>query len=145
MCPPGYSLQDPNDIYSSCKPDFKLSSCEEYAERAKKGEYKLLRLPNTDFIYNDYERLNSSDEAECQNACLKDCFCAAASFNPNGGSIGCWKKKTPLYNGKTDRNVQDIFWIKVGNTNLTSDQYNPNDSFPPLKTKNKVIHHSKHC
>ncbi|CAO2837227.1 unnamed protein product [Amaranthus hypochondriacus] len=138
MCPPGYSFQDPDDIYSSCKPDFKLSSCEEYAERAMKGEYKLLHRPNTDFIYNDYERLNSSDEAECQNACLKDCFCAAATFNLEGVSAGCWKKKAPLYNGKTDGNVQGIFWIKVGNTNLSSDQRNPYDSFPPLKTKNKV-------
>ncbi|KMT14147.1 hypothetical protein BVRB_4g079680 [Beta vulgaris subsp. vulgaris] len=133
-CPQGYSLLDPGDQYSSCKPDFKLDGCERYAEKAMKGAYKLIRLPITDWPFNDYERLDPSNEEDCKNSCLKDCFCAAANFNDNG----CSKKKAPLSNGRKDTTVRRTTWIKVGNLNYTNDLFKPNVSFPPPSTKNKV-------
>lgn len=56
------------------------------------GGYKLVHFPSTDFIFNDYKRVSSSDELDCRNACLKDCYCAAVNFRVtnDGDSIGCW-------------------------------------------------------
>ncbi|KMT14398.1 hypothetical protein BVRB_4g071770 [Beta vulgaris subsp. vulgaris] len=131
MCPQGYSLLDPNDPYSSCNPNFKLHSCDHgFAESSTNNEYKLVRLQNTDFIYNDYERIDSHNEKDCQNACLQDCFCAAASFQLESGNSGCWKKKAPLYNGRKDSTVIQAFWIKVGNASFSSDPLEPSVPFP---------------
>ncbi|CAO2837226.1 unnamed protein product [Amaranthus hypochondriacus] len=131
-CPQGYSLLDPDDIYGSCKPDFKLDNCEGSAESVKKGDYKLVRLPITDWPFNDYERLNPSTEEDCFSSCLNDCFCAAAIFQ-NQDSSGCWKKKAPLSNGRKDNTLLGTTWIKIGTVN---------NSDCPLNTiptgKNKV-------
>ncbi|XP_021863262.2 G-type lectin S-receptor-like serine/threonine-protein kinase LECRK4 isoform X1 [Spinacia oleracea] len=138
-CPRGYSRVDPSDQFGSCKPDFKLQSCEGYAgEISMKGDYKLVRLQNTDFVFNDYERVNSNNEEDCKNACLKDCYCAAAAFALFGSNSGCWKKKAPLSNGRTDSSVTDGFWIKVGNANISNNPLNPYVNFPPLTAKNKT-------
>ncbi|CAO2838482.1 unnamed protein product [Amaranthus hypochondriacus] len=138
-CPPGYSLVEPNDKYSDCKPDFRLDSCESSAKRVMNGGYKLVRLPSTDFIFNDYKRVNASDELDCQNACLKDCYCAAVNFRVDSDTIGCWMKKAPLSNGRKGNSIPGSAWIKVGNANLSSDAFNPTDVFPP-STKNEVNH-----
>ncbi|KNA25157.1 hypothetical protein SOVF_008830 [Spinacia oleracea] len=137
-CPRGYSHLDPNDQYGSCKPDFKLESCEGHAENAKGGEYTLVRLPNTDFRYNDYERLDSNNEEDCKNSCLKDCYCAVASFKSLGDDSGCWKKKAPLSNGREDISLTPGCWIKVGNVNISNDPLNPSLTFPPVTAKNKT-------
>ncbi|XP_050239733.1 G-type lectin S-receptor-like serine/threonine-protein kinase LECRK2 [Quercus robur] len=39
-CPPGYSLMDPNDQYSSCKPDF-IQGCEEDKLSSSEDQYSL--------------------------------------------------------------------------------------------------------
>ncbi|KMT14414.1 hypothetical protein BVRB_4g071930 [Beta vulgaris subsp. vulgaris] len=103
-----------------------------------KSEYKMVRHPNTDFTFNDYEWLDSKDEANCKNSCLKDCFCAAALFLLDGSSYGCWKKAAPLSNGRTDSIVTGNIWIKLGNANFSNDPLNPFAPFPPSKAKNKV-------
>ncbi|XP_021863274.2 G-type lectin S-receptor-like serine/threonine-protein kinase RLK1 [Spinacia oleracea] len=138
-CPLGYSRLDPDDQFGRCKPNFKLQSCEgNAAEISMKDEYNLVRLTNTDFTYNDYERVSSNNEEDCKNACLKDCYCAAASFQLFGDNSGCWKKKAPLFNGRTDSSVTDGFWIKVRKANISNDPLNPYVNFPPLTAKNKT-------
>ncbi|XP_021771994.1 G-type lectin S-receptor-like serine/threonine-protein kinase LECRK3 [Chenopodium quinoa] len=125
-CAQGYSLIDPNVQYGGCKPDFKLQNCEDYADRSMNGEYSLVQLQNTDFVNNDYERVDSRSEADCKDSCLKDCFCAAASFSLYGSNSGCWKKKAPLFNGKKDSSVNyNFFWIKVRSVNMSNDPLNP--------------------
>ncbi|XP_021728908.1 G-type lectin S-receptor-like serine/threonine-protein kinase RLK1 [Chenopodium quinoa] len=124
-CAQGYSLIDPNVQYGGCKPDFKLENCEDYAARSMKGEYSLVQLQNTDFIYNDFERVDSRSEADCKYSCLKDCFCAAASFQLSGDNSGCWKKKAPLFNGRKDSTINQNFWIKVEKVNMSNDPLNP--------------------
>ncbi|KNA25158.1 hypothetical protein SOVF_008840 [Spinacia oleracea] len=137
-CPQGYSFRDPNDKYSSCKPDF-LDGCEGYAERSLKGEYNLKLVPTTDWPFNDYERLDPYNEEDCKTSCLKECFCAAVIFKePNTKDHGCWKKRAPLSNGRKDTTVLGTTWIKVGNVNISNDPLNPFVSDPPSKAKNKV-------
>ncbi|XP_021728896.1 G-type lectin S-receptor-like serine/threonine-protein kinase LECRK3 [Chenopodium quinoa] len=120
-CPQGYSLTDPNVQYGGCKPDFKLQICDDNAERSMKGEYSLVQLQNTDFVYNDYEMVNSKSEEDCKSSCLEDCFCAAASFS--GDDSGCLKKKAPLFNGRKHSSINQSFWIKVGNVNMSNDPF----------------------
>ncbi|KMT14418.1 hypothetical protein BVRB_4g071970 [Beta vulgaris subsp. vulgaris] len=135
-CPQGYSLLDPKDQYSSCKPDFELDSCEGYPKSTMKGEYKLVSLLNTDFTLNDYERLNATNEEDCKNFCLEDCVCAAVVFQLGGKVPGCWKKKAPLTNGRKDMvAISVVSWIKVGNANISSDPHNPSVT---LATKKKI-------
>lgn len=130
-----YSLLNPNDAYGSCKPDFKLEGCEGYAERAEKGEYQMMHVPNTDWPFNDYERLDPYTEEDCKNSCLNDCFCAAAFFGTSWLGAGCWKKKGPLSNGRQDNTLQGISWIKLGNVNNSNDLSNP---FIPVPKKDKL-------
>ncbi|XP_021728894.1 G-type lectin S-receptor-like serine/threonine-protein kinase LECRK3 [Chenopodium quinoa] len=137
-CPQGYSLTDPNVQYDGCKPDFNLVDCEDYAERTMKGEYSIVQILNTDFNFNDYERVDSRNEDDCKNSCLKDCFCAGASFELSGKDVGCWKKKAPLLNGVTDGFIGRNFWLKVRNVNKSNDPLNPNVTFPPMTRKSKM-------
>ncbi|XP_021771995.1 G-type lectin S-receptor-like serine/threonine-protein kinase LECRK3 [Chenopodium quinoa] len=142
-CPKGYSFLDPNDMFGSCKPDFALESCERYAERSIRGEYRLVPLPNTDWPWNDYERLDPCSEEDCKNSCLKDCFCAAAIFGDVNNPAGCWKKKAPLSNGRRDSTVIGTAWIKVGNVSISNNSISTFVSLPPPTTKNKVKYLNK--
>uniref|UniRef100_A0A803KLZ8 Receptor-like serine/threonine-protein kinase n=1 Tax=Chenopodium quinoa TaxID=63459 RepID=A0A803KLZ8_CHEQI len=137
-CPPGYSFLDFNNTYGSCEPDFQADKCEGYAERSIKGEYRLERLPSTNWPFSDYEKLGPYNEDDCKNSCLSDCFCAAVVFQDNNTPI-CWKKKAPLSYGRQDTKVQETTWIKVGNVKFSNDPLNPFVPLPP-KAKKQVYH-----
>ncbi|KNA25171.1 hypothetical protein SOVF_008960 [Spinacia oleracea] len=136
-CPPGYSLLDSNDTYGSCKPDFKADGCVEYAQRSMKNEYRLERLPSTNWPFSDYEKLGPYNEDDCKMSCLTDCFCAAVAFQDSNSPI-CWKKKAPLSYGRQDTKVRETTWIKVGNVNFSNDPLNTFVPLFPPKAKNKV-------
>ncbi|XP_074318917.1 G-type lectin S-receptor-like serine/threonine-protein kinase LECRK4 [Silene latifolia] len=111
---------DPNDINGSCEPDLKLDHCENF-EDAENYEYELILLQNTNWPSADYARLSTSNEEECKNSCLNDCFCAAVIFSGSD----CWKKRPPLSNGRHGSWETSRAWLKVGLGNATGDPNNP--------------------
>ncbi|KAE8037048.1 hypothetical protein FH972_009674 [Carpinus fangiana] len=72
-------------------------------------------MPNTDWPGSDYEYFHGQTDGWCRAACLDDCLCAAAIYQ-NGT---CWKKRTPLSNGRTDSIVQTTTLIKIRKGNST--------------------------
>ncbi|XP_021728897.1 G-type lectin S-receptor-like serine/threonine-protein kinase RLK1 [Chenopodium quinoa] len=129
-CPQGYSLQDPNDTYGNCVPNFKQSVCEAQGQSAAKDKYELHELKNTNWPFGDYARLQTVSKEVCRSSCLNDCFCAAAIFNEHAST--CWKKKLPLSNGMEDTAVTGITFLKVWNGNSS-------DNPTVINKKNHVV------
>ncbi|XP_062083931.1 G-type lectin S-receptor-like serine/threonine-protein kinase LECRK3 [Humulus lupulus] len=122
-CPNGYSFIDQNDVMKGCQPNFEAQSCDQESEDEENFNFNIME--NTDWPLSDYEHFQFVDENWCRKACLGDCFCAVAIFR-NGE---CWKKKTPLSNGKFDPNDEGKALIKVRIDNSTSDHpHKKNDS-----------------
>ncbi|KAF3454067.1 hypothetical protein FNV43_RR04514 [Rhamnella rubrinervis] len=91
-CPEGYSLLDPNDEYSGCKPNF-LVGCE--SSQDQEDEYFMRELPNIDWPTSDYELFHPFDDDSCRNSCLHDCLCAASIFFGSSVLVNCilvWKE-----------------------------------------------------
>ena len=132
-CPPGYSLIDPNDQYSSCKVDF-IQGCEEDKLSSTKDIYSVEELTYTDWPTSDYLRLEPFTEVDCRNSCLQDCICAVAIFTENKT---CWKKKLPLSNGRYDGKFSGKAFIKVRKSTIPGSYLpNPNNT-PDRKKKNQ--------
>ncbi|XP_073157418.1 G-type lectin S-receptor-like serine/threonine-protein kinase LECRK3 [Henckelia pumila] len=113
FCPTGYSLIDPSDKMSGCKPDFTAQSCDQESE--DKSLFTFVDMPNTNFYGFDYITYQQVREDWCRQSCLDDCFCAAASYDRNT----CWKKKYPLSNGRLDSGIGGKALIKVRKGNAT--------------------------
>ncbi|KAA8549589.1 hypothetical protein F0562_001393 [Nyssa sinensis] len=113
-CPPGYSSLDPNDQFSSCRPNFIQGCYDGPGPHSSEDLYSIEELPNTDWPFSDYMHLQPFSEGECRNSCLQDCMCPAAIFRDQT----CWKKKLPLSNGRTDRTERSKAFIKVGKGNF---------------------------
>uniref|UniRef100_A0A803PX07 Receptor-like serine/threonine-protein kinase n=1 Tax=Cannabis sativa TaxID=3483 RepID=A0A803PX07_CANSA len=106
-CPSGYSFIDQNDEMKGCQQNFEAQSCDK--DSKDEENFYFNTMENTDWPLSDYEYFRLVDENWCRKACLGDCFCAVAIFR-NGE---CWKKKTPLSNGKLDSSVGGKALIKV--------------------------------
>ncbi|KAL5567261.1 hypothetical protein UlMin_030425 [Ulmus minor] len=113
VCPKGYSLLDPNDVYGSCKPDF-TQSCAEKASSTK-DQYDVVELTNTVWPTSDYIRLFPVTAEMCKESCLLDCMCFVAIFEDGT----CSKKKLPLSNGRVDPKRNTIAFIKMPKENHT--------------------------
>ncbi|MQL74383.1 hypothetical protein Taro_006742 [Colocasia esculenta] len=128
-CPPQYSFVDPARKYKGCKPDFPPQSCDaDEGGGAPVGEFRIERMPGTDWPYNDYEHLKPMSEEQCRSECLSDCFCAVAIHRRDE----CWKKWLPLSNGRYDTRDVGTALLKVAkypNTTISPPQP-PN---PPYK------------
>ncbi|XP_027093259.2 G-type lectin S-receptor-like serine/threonine-protein kinase RLK1 [Coffea arabica] len=106
-CPDGYTLLDPNDKSGSCMPN-STPSCDE-VEQGTAGElYDFVVINGTDWPKSDYQIMRPSTEIGCREACLHDCFCAAAIFRNNT----CYKKKLPLSNGWTRGILNTVAFLK---------------------------------
>ncbi|CAK7339248.1 unnamed protein product [Dovyalis caffra] len=114
QCPPGYSFVDPTDERKGCKQNFVSQYCDQPSHGT--DDFKLEVMPNTNWLYGDYEHFGSKNEDWCRQACLSDCYCAVAIFN-NGD---CWKKRIPLSNGRIDPSVGGKALIKVRKGNSTA-------------------------
>ncbi|CAI9778590.1 unnamed protein product [Fraxinus pennsylvanica] len=114
-CPLGYSLIDPNDRMSECKPDFAPQSCNE--ETSEADLFSFNDMLNTDWPLSDYAYFQQVTEDWCRQVCLDDCFCAVAIYRDGN----CWKKKYPLSNGRVDPSVGGKALIKIRNSNATAD------------------------
>lgn len=115
-CPDGYTLLDPNDKYGSCTPN-STQSCEE-VEQGTAGElYDFVEINGTDWPKSDYQIMRPSTDVGCREACLQDCFCAAAIFRNNT----CYKKKLPLSNGWTNGILNTVAFLKYRKSDAHSD------------------------
>ena len=103
-CPPGFSLVDSNDPNGNCNPDLTPSCADGYVE----NQFDFINLTDIDWPNADFEHINPTDEESCRKSCLKDCFCAVATFSNNQ----CWKKILPLFNGKMDPSLNVKAFVK---------------------------------
>lgn len=123
-CPIGYSILDPTDEYSGCKPEF-LPSC----NGASSGDHFEFRpLPNTDWPTSDYELFKPYSVEDCKKSCLQDCLCAVVVYNYEEDS--CWKKKLPLSNGREVRTLSTTVFFKFSNDSRSGNK-------PDLSGSNK--------
>ena len=71
-CPKGYSLLDPNDPYSSCKPDF-IQGCEEAKLSPRNDLYYFEVITNIQWINSEnYALLKPYTEDQCSKSCWED-------------------------------------------------------------------------
>ncbi|KAK6138365.1 hypothetical protein DH2020_027894 [Rehmannia glutinosa] len=106
-CPTGYSLMDPNDRLSGCKPDFVRQSCDRNSQET--DDFGFISMANTDWPNSDYYYFPSVSEDLCRRSCLGDCFCDAVFYR--GGQ--CWKKGIPLPNGRIDSSIGGVGLLKI--------------------------------
>nr|GEU82724.1 G-type lectin S-receptor-like serine/threonine-protein kinase LECRK3 [Tanacetum cinerariifolium] len=103
-CPQGFSLVDSNDPNGNCNPDFTPSCGDGYVE----NQFDFIELTDIDWPNADFEHINPTNEESCKKSCLKDCFCAVATFS----NKQCWKKILPLFNGKKDPSINVKAFLK---------------------------------
>ncbi|XP_015895345.3 G-type lectin S-receptor-like serine/threonine-protein kinase RLK1 [Ziziphus jujuba] len=124
-CPEGYSLHDPTDAYSGCRPNF-LQGCDSNLGQSHQVDYFMIEIKYANWPNSDYEVLSSSSMESCKNACLHDCLCTAAILGGDGRT--CWKKKPPLTNGRAE--LSATAYLKIANNSSP----NPN---PPTQVPEK--------
>ncbi|KAI3914353.1 hypothetical protein MKW98_014960 [Papaver atlanticum] len=131
VCPPRFSLVDPNNTYGGCRPDF-VQGCQLDEWPTKKDSFELETLNNVDWPTSDYDKLGYYGIEECRTSCLSDCLCDVAIFRDGT----CWKKKLPLSNGRDNGGTTGAALIKVRKANLSE----PNCDFPqPPEEKNNEM------
>jgi hypothetical protein len=116
LCPPGYSFLDQERKYKGCKPDFQAQSCD-LDEASAMAQFELTWQDYVDWPLADYEMYTPVTENQCRRLCLIDCFCSAAVFHDSDNT--CWKKKTPLSNGKMMHSVQRTLLLKLPKNNIS--------------------------
>ncbi|KAL2507900.1 receptor-like protein kinase 1 [Forsythia ovata] len=113
-CPTGYSIIDPNDRMSGCKPNFAAQNCDEEARET--DHFSFNDMLNTDWPGSDYEDFDQVTEDWCRQVCLNDCFCAVAIYRDSK----CRKRRYPLSIGRVDDSIGGKALIKIRNTNVTA-------------------------
>jgi len=116
LCPPQYSFLDEERKYKGCKPDFQTQGCE-LDEASAMAQFQLTWQDNVDWPLADYEIYTPVTENQCRRLCLIDCFCTVAVFHDSDNT--CWKKKTPLSNGKMMHSVQRTLLLKLPKNNIS--------------------------
>ncbi|PNX72857.1 G-type lectin S-receptor-like serine/threonine-protein kinase, partial [Trifolium pratense] len=133
QCPKGYSLIDPNDPYSSCKPDF-IQGCAEDVLSERKDLYEFEILIDTDWPMADSVLQRPFTEEQCKESCMEDCFCSVTIFRLGDS---CWKKKLPLSNGRYDKTLNGakaFLKVRKDNTSLVGV---PQNSINVTKNNNR--------
>ncbi|XP_047318324.1 G-type lectin S-receptor-like serine/threonine-protein kinase LECRK3 [Impatiens glandulifera] len=113
-CPSGYTPFDLKDPLSGCKPNFVPQDCD--ADGQESYNFGFVDLTNTNWALNDYEFYNPVTEDMCREACLSDCYCYVVIFN----SGRCWKKRSPVSNGKVHPSLGGKALVKIRIANLTT-------------------------
>ncbi|GAB4842519.1 hypothetical protein Ancab_012493 [Ancistrocladus abbreviatus] len=112
-CPPGYVFSDANDELNGCKRNFVPQKCEQGSE--EQNQFDLEEVTNAQCPDSMYDRYVGVDEDWCREACMGDCFCAAATF----GNGECRKIGFPFYNGRIDPSIGVKTLIKTGRDNTS--------------------------
>nr|XP_028944533.1 G-type lectin S-receptor-like serine/threonine-protein kinase LECRK3 [Malus domestica] len=98
-CPDGYSFIDKNDVLKGCKQNFVSQSCDQAFPETHLFDFQ--EHENRDWPLSDYQHFQPVSEDWCKQSCLSDCFCAVVIFKNDD----CWKKGSPLMNGRIDPTV----------------------------------------
>ncbi|KAM3212964.1 hypothetical protein ACQJBY_065776 [Aegilops geniculata] len=77
-CPSGYSYVDSQLRYMGCTQGFMPQSCD---GKNRSAEFGVVKLPNTTWGNSPYEGYSHTTEDQCADSCLKDCLCAAATYD----------------------------------------------------------------
>ncbi|KAF3441159.1 hypothetical protein FNV43_RR15070 [Rhamnella rubrinervis] len=137
-CPQGYSFIDPNDSSKGCKQDFVSQNCDDHEASPQADVFRFYEMPNGDWLRSDYNHFEAVTEEFCRQNCLADCFCAAATFRDGF----CYKKKSPLSNGRIDSSIAGKTIVKIrklGNSSTTSQGQGSGLSKPEKKGRNSTL------
>ncbi|XVF77434.1 hypothetical protein PTKIN_Ptkin14bG0042800 [Pterospermum kingtungense] len=107
-CPPGFSFLYENNRFMGCKQDYTSypDYCDQDGYTIGVDRFEIQSKDFFNFPYGDYAILHPATEFECKQSCLYDCSCAVAVFNKKDEGT-CWKKKSPLFNGRFESNNAD--------------------------------------
>uniref|UniRef100_J3MFX0 Receptor-like serine/threonine-protein kinase n=1 Tax=Oryza brachyantha TaxID=4533 RepID=J3MFX0_ORYBR len=110
VCPSGYTYTDAQHKDSGCTPAFVPQTCGGEEGKGDSDEFELVELPSTTWeasIY--YKKFLSTNESQCREYCLKDCYCAAALLI---GGTNC-VEMAALTNGRQANDVTTKALVKV--------------------------------
>uniref|UniRef100_A0A0E0JU10 Receptor-like serine/threonine-protein kinase n=1 Tax=Oryza punctata TaxID=4537 RepID=A0A0E0JU10_ORYPU len=97
LCPPGFDLMDAGDAAGGCTASSGAGECT-VGQRADPG-LSMATMQNVSWADTPYGVLAAgTSAADCQAACISDCFCAAALLDTNDGT--CTKQQLPLRYGR---------------------------------------------
>ncbi|KAJ8637963.1 hypothetical protein MRB53_012230 [Persea americana] len=119
LCPPNFTLLDPNNPFKGCYPDFAPQRCGKDSSRRNFTVKVIEGLDYTNNVFADLSELKHSDRESCRKAVMDDCSCMAAVFQVPERT--CLKKRMPLLNGKGGTSAEGrIAFIKVATTDDTA-------------------------
>ncbi|XP_040375889.1 G-type lectin S-receptor-like serine/threonine-protein kinase LECRK3 [Oryza brachyantha] len=97
LCPPGFDLIDAGDASRGCTASSGAGECTA-GQRDGPG-FSMAAMQNVSWADTPYGVLAAgTSAADCQAACMSDCFCAAALLDSNDGT--CTKQQLPLRYGR---------------------------------------------
>ncbi|XXG56457.1 hypothetical protein AAC387_Pa03g3863 [Persea americana] len=115
LCPPNFTLLDPNNPFKGCYPDFAPQRCGKDSSMRNFTVQVIEGVDYTNHYFADLSELKGADRESCRKAVMDDCSCMAAVFlEPNQT---CLKKRMPLLNGRNGTSANGrIAFIKVATT-----------------------------
>ncbi|KAI4999898.1 hypothetical protein ZWY2020_004487 [Hordeum vulgare] len=97
LCPPGFGFVDASNAALGCTVNSSAGQCKGGQQDA--AGFSMAPTPNMSWADTPYEVMGAgTSAADCQAACLGDCFCAAVLRDANDGT--CTKQQLPLRYGR---------------------------------------------
>ncbi|KAH0775950.1 hypothetical protein KY290_007361 [Solanum tuberosum] len=130
FCLPGFNFVMPGNWSAGCERNFTTETCQLKENTSK--YYDMRTVENTGWEDSTYVVLAVTTKEDCEQACLQDCNCEAASFKDKV----CRKQRLPLRYGRRDQRNSNLALVKVGINVL------PNKELPDQKieeTKGKKL------
>ncbi|KAM0899564.1 hypothetical protein ACQ4PT_021234 [Festuca glaucescens] len=97
LCPPGFDFLDASNAALGCTVSSSAGECK--AGQKDSAGLSMAATPNMSWADTPYEVVGAgTSAADCQAACITDCFCAAVLRDANDGT--CTKQQLPLRYGR---------------------------------------------
>uniref|UniRef100_J3MFW6 non-specific serine/threonine protein kinase n=1 Tax=Oryza brachyantha TaxID=4533 RepID=J3MFW6_ORYBR len=110
VCPNGYTYADEQHKDSGCTPAFVPQTCGGEEGKGDSDEFELVELPNTTWEASMYyKKFSSTNESQCRDYCLNDCYCAAALVIAGTDCV----EVAALTNGRQANDVTTKALVKV--------------------------------
>ncbi|WMV53827.1 hypothetical protein MTR67_047212 [Solanum verrucosum] len=93
---------------AGCERNFTTETCQLKENTSK--YYDMRTVENTGWEDSTYVVLAVTTKEDCEQACLQDCNCEAASFKDKV----CRKQRLPLRDGRRDQRNSNLALVKVG-------------------------------
>ncbi|KAH7520814.1 hypothetical protein FEM48_Zijuj08G0185900 [Ziziphus jujuba var. spinosa] len=121
-CIPGYKFVNKGNWTGGCEKSFSADGCGNNGSFT----YVIQEQQDTTWLDSPYSTLTLLSKKDCAQACLEDCNCETAIYDPDGS---CKKQKLPLQYGRSPGD-KAIVLIKVATS-----RYNRSDGFVPKEEK----------